>query len=623
MAWQDIAEVTEFVEVDSSARYDVPAGCSMEKAALTGDYTGRVHLNKNPGGFGWNDYDLLCRVKPCVLDACPHIFVRGAGEATVEGVYSRLPSASCSSSSYYGLTDDHTSGSWSGWVNAMGARVEWNYGQQRWQIVVGGSARYYNCYPGLDSCDGDSTTFPTREYSWYAAQSASRVPTVSCVGPAEVVWTSHGSGTFTIRSEVTTTEARAVSESIKTGVNFKVGTSIFKASASYRRTTERTTKRSLTRTETDTTTCGNPCNSSTHHLWSQELIVAGGAVASQAPHCGHVSCVLATDFMGPKCPIEYCGPEGGNLHSGCQCCTSLEFMDAALRDRMSSLLCSGQADLAATTSPDQQFVGVGSYPSLRVSDYRNPRYVVSTATSNRCEAEGLRTITDVDKCTEAALELGLREPGFTASEYNHGNHKFGCSLYTEASSIAGDVRLHTGGGDVVDSSCNGDTWPYITTCICETPRAFAPGPYPVELQPCEQLRDGMAASVAHTFYLFSRHTFVSASVLRADNDTRILPFCWMADTHEWVYCWPDVYNSSKARGGGWPDYPNATEGLQMSLGQGGRIRKVQGEMECLTALPDLKLQFEPCDSPPSTWLSPPPLPPAQPPTPSSPPPPPP
>ena len=62
------------------------------------------------------------------------------------------------------------------------------------------------------------------------------------------------------------------------------------------------------------------------------------------------------------------------------------------------------------------------------------RYVVSTASSNSCEAEGLRTIDDVDKCTEAALELGLREPGFTASEYNHGNHKFGCSLYTEASS---------------------------------------------------------------------------------------------------------------------------------------------------------------------------------------------
>jgi len=111
-------------------------------------------------------------------------------------------------------------------------------------------------------------------------------------------------------------------------------------------------------------------------------------------------------------------------------------------------------------------LGGSGYRLLCLNKYWGVRYMVSTASSNSCEAEGLRTITDVDKCTEAALELNYDRSGFTASEYNHPNHKLGCSLYI----ATGDVWLNTGGGNVVDSSCNGDTWPYIAKCICEIPR---------------------------------------------------------------------------------------------------------------------------------------------------------
>ena len=298
--------------------YWVPSGCAINT-------NGFVHFNKATNGLGGSGYDLLC--KPCIYDVCPRIMVQGAGQSEINGIYSPDPRRSCDEASYA------TSASWKGYVNERNAYFGFGGGHkdddwmEGWHLESGNDnhIRYYHpAEPG-------STVIP--EGPWLQRSGGGNGgslpnPTVKCIGAVDVGWTlvsTNPTAAFqtTATDEIETTDEEAIEAALSVGASYS-GVS---ASSSYTTTVTQKVVSGLSREET--VTCDNPCNGN-RSLWVQDYGTVSSAIT---PECSSVTC--APYGAVPQCPVDKCG--GSLTVDGCQCCTSLDFIDGPTRTYLTAL----------------------------------------------------------------------------------------------------------------------------------------------------------------------------------------------------------------------------------------------------------------------------------------------
>ena len=259
----------------------------------------------------WVSAALNAQTHECVYDTCPQILVEGAGQDNTNGIYTRDPRKSCDDALY------GTGANWEGYRNANNAIF--SFGPpgrvwEGWRIVTSGHVRYYHA--------GDANG-PIPEGQWRQREGGGHggalpLPTVTCLSGVDVVWTVV-SASPTAQFKTTTAQsyseeqARMAESSLSLGASYS-GVDV---STSYTNSVSRVVRSGMTNTREET--CDNPCGSD-RKLFVQQFST-GSIMAT--PECGLVTCV-PYDAPDPQCPIEYCG---GDLLSGCQCCTSLEFLD--------------------------------------------------------------------------------------------------------------------------------------------------------------------------------------------------------------------------------------------------------------------------------------------------------
>ena len=272
------------------------------------------------------ELEVLMSARRCVYDSCAAILVEGADIEDANGLYTPDPRRSC-------LDDNYgTAGYWAGYINANNAVLgtsqrgdDWD----GWNIATSGHARY--SHPGKRGATVEeiATTFPA-EYDpplggWIirSGRGSAPAPTkVTCISAMRVEWNGpwpHHQAEFatTATTNYSETTKRATEFALSLEVSYGKG---YKASGSYKNAVSRTVTKGMMNTQTET--CNNPCNPGSGLYY---LRYVGAIVAT--PECGLVTCV-PPDPQGqarvPQCPLEYCG---GDLQSGCQCCTSHAFID--------------------------------------------------------------------------------------------------------------------------------------------------------------------------------------------------------------------------------------------------------------------------------------------------------
>mmetsp|Transcript_24855 Transcript_24855/g.79764 ORF Transcript_24855/g.79764 Transcript_24855/m.79764 type:complete len:182 (-) Transcript_24855:4-549(-) len=153
-------------------------------------------------------------------------------------------------------------------------------------------------------------------------------PTVKCIGAVDVGWTlvsTNPTAAFqtTATDEIETTDEEAIETALSVGASYS-GVS---ASSSYTTTVTQKVVSGLSRGET--VTCDNPCNGN-RSLWVQDYGTVSSAIT---PECHIVTC--APYGAVPQCPVDKCG--GSLTVDGCQCCTSLDFIDGPTRTYLTAL----------------------------------------------------------------------------------------------------------------------------------------------------------------------------------------------------------------------------------------------------------------------------------------------